>query len=335
MADRIENEKFSRKVIYLLAQMENMSVEVLSDFYLRAGFTPNIKSWISFVSKFVLSLGLVFIVSGVIFFFAYNWRELHKFVKLSIVGSLILISATFALISDMKKFYAKLSMLAIALFTGCLLAVFDQIYQTGANAYDLFLNWAILITGIVFISNFKLLWFLWLVLINTSIVLFAGQILRNWINPYAFMLIYAIDAIALFTYEYFNIRNNPWFESRWLPRILGIAVVCSITVAGITGIFTDFENPGHIVCLVLALISYAWVIFLYSQKLYDLTSIVASCLCIIAMIFTVILKTCNFSSAATFLNGGLTIIGLTIASTVLLIKIDNNWKLKNEKIEIN
>ena len=326
MSDRIENEKFSRKIIYLLAQMETMSAEVLSGFYSRAGFKPDMKSWISFSSKFALSLGLLFLVSGVIFFFAYNWRELHKFAKLSIVGSLILIPAIFALLSDMQKFHVKLSMLAVALFTGCLLAVFGQIYQTGANAYDLFLNWAILITGIVFVADFKPLWFLWIVLINISTVLFGGQIMRHWIDPYVFIFLFAVDAIALFIYEYFGTRNNPWFESRWLPRILGIAVVCSMTIAGITGIVTDFNDPGHILCLMLAFISYAGIIFFYSRKLYDLSSIAVSFVCIIAMVFTGILKVCDFNSAAIFFIGGFIIVGLTITSAVLLIKINNAWK---------
>lgn len=325
MTDRIEDEKFSRKIIYLLAQMETMSVEVLSGFYSRAGFKPNTKSWISFLSKLVLSLGLLFLVSGVIFFFAYNWRELHKFAKLSIVGSLILIPSIFALLSDLKKFYAKLSLLAVALFTGCLLAVFGQIYQTGANAYDLFLNWTILITGIVFISDFKPLWFLWIVLINISIVLFGGQIMRHWIDPYVFIFLFAVDAIALFIYEYFSIRNNTRFESRWLPRILGFAVVGSMTVAGIVGIITDFKNPGYIYCLILAFTSYAGVIYFYSRKLYDLSSIAVSFVCIEAMIYTRFLKASN-NSAAIFFSGGLVIIGLTIFSAVLLIKINNAWK---------
>ncbi len=328
MADRIENEKFSRKIIYLLAQMETMSVDMLSGLYSTAGFKPDIRSWISFTSKFVLSLSVLFIVSGVIFFFAYNWRELHKFTKLSIVSGLIVIPSIFALLSDLKRFYAKISLLAIALFTGCLLAVFGQIYQTGANAYDLFLNWAILITGIVLISNFKPLWFLWIVLLNTSIILYAGQILRHWIEPLAFISLFTLNVIALFIYEYFGIRDNPQFESRWLPRFLGFAVVSSITVAGIAGIVTEFEETGYLFCLILAIISYAGAIIFYSRKVYDLSSIAVSFVCIIAMVFSTILKFSNFDAASIFFVGGFLIVGLTVSSAALLIKINNVWKTR-------
>jgi uncharacterized membrane protein len=326
MLDKIKNEKFTRKIIHVLAQTDHMSEEVLSTFYSKAGFKPSIQSWVSFISKFVASLGVVFTVSGVIFFFAYNWSELHKFAKLSIVGATILTPAIIALFSDLNKFHAKLSLLAVASFTGCLLAVFGQIYQTGANAYDLFLNWAILITGIALISQFKPLWLLWLILINTAIILFGGQILQNWFDPYVFMSLFFADIIVLAIYEYFGFRKLPQFDSRWLPRIIGFAVVTSMTVAGIAGIVSDFEDFGYIICLLLALGSYCGAFLFYSRKVYDLSSIAVSCVCIIALIFAAILKAGDFDVAAIFFIGGFIIVGLTIASAMILIKINNAWK---------
>lgn len=328
MLDTIKKEKFSRKTIYLLAQMERMSVDVLSNFYSIAGFTPGIRSWLSFFSKFALSLGVLFIVSGIIFFFAYNWHDLHRFAKLAIVSFLLISSAAITLFSDLQKLHAKLSLVAAAFFTGCLLAVFGQIYQTGANAYDLFLNWAILITGIVLISNFKPLWFLWLVLINTSIVLFAGQLLRNWINPYAIISLSVVNATALYIYEYSFLKKKILFESRWLPRILGFAVVTSLTIAGITGILSDFDKSGYLICLLLSFISYAGIIFFYSRKIYDLSTIAASFACISAVIFSAFKKAIRYDAAVIFIIGGFLIIGLTVSSVFILMHINESWKRK-------
>ncbi|WP_315814113.1 hypothetical protein [Paraflavitalea speifideaquila] len=47
---------------------------------------------------------------------------------------------------------------AAAVLLGVLMAVFGQVYQTGANAYDLFLSWTIAITLWVVIANFALLY---------------------------------------------------------------------------------------------------------------------------------------------------------------------------------
>lgn len=329
MHDDFKKEIFSRKIIYLLATMDNMAEDVLSDFYSKAGFKPGIQAWISFISKFVLSLGVLFTISGVIFFFAYNWNELHKFAKLSIIGGAILVPAVISLFSELNKFHAQLSLLAVAVLTGSLIAVFGQIYQTGANAYDLFLNWAILITGIVLVSNFKPLWFLWLTLINTAIVLFGGQLLSHWIHPFAFILLFVVDTIALIIYEYFFQRKNNLFASRWLPRIIGFAILTSMTVAGITGIVTDFKEAGHAVCLLLAVGSFAGAFLFYSLKVNDLAPVAFTCACIIALIFTTLLKSSNFDDSASVLFiGGFIVIGLTIASTVILVKINNAWKTK-------
>jgi uncharacterized membrane protein len=328
MLNEIKNERFSRKIIYLLATMEGMTENVLSDLYSKAGFKPSIQTWIGFISKFVLSLGVLFTVSGVIFFFAYNWSELHKFSKLSIVGGAIIATTIITLFYQLNKFHAQLSLLAVAVFIGSLLAVFGQIYQTGANAYDLFLNWAMLITGIVLISNFKPLWFLWLALINTALIFFAGQILRHWIDPLAFISLFVVDTIALVIYEYFYLRKQDLFASRWLPRIIGFAAISSLTIAGIAGIVTDFENSGHILCILLALGSYVGTFLFYSRKVYDLSSIAVTCICIIAMIFTTVLKAADYDTASIFFIGGFITVGLTIASAFILIKINNAWKIK-------
>ena len=41
-------------------------------------------SWLRFLKLFFMSLGVGFTTAGIIFFFAYNWADLHKFVKLGL-----------------------------------------------------------------------------------------------------------------------------------------------------------------------------------------------------------------------------------------------------------
>jgi hypothetical protein len=172
------------------------------------------------------------------------------------------------------------------------------------------------------------LWFLWLALINTAIILFAGQILRHWIDPLAFISLFVADIIALIIYEYFFCKKKQLFASRWLPRIIGFAIISSLTVAAIVGIVTEFEESGHTICILLAIGSYVGAFLFYSLKVYDLAPIAVTCLCIIALIFTALLKVSNFDAASIFFIGGFIIVGLTIVSTLVLIKINNAWKAK-------
>lgn len=329
MFDALKSEKFTRRVISMLARMDTMSERLLSELYVRGGYKPTAQSWLTFASKATLALGVVFVLAGVIFFFAYNWSELHRFAKLAIVSGLIVGATGRALMLDMRSFQAKLSLVVVAVSIGCLLAVFGQIYQTGANAYDLFLNWALLISGIVFISNFLPLWFMWLVLVNTAIILFAGQIARHWIDPHAFTGLFFVNGCALMLYEYCALKKLSHFDARWLPRMLGAFTVVSITVAASAGILTDFEYPAHFICLLLAPLGYGGTFVLYSRKIYDLSSIAVSCICAIALIFVMIIKVSDYDGAVMFLIGGLIVVGLTTASALLLKNINEAWVAKS------
>ncbi len=328
MIEEIKQIPFSRKVLYLLTRKDGMTEEIINKYYNAAKFNPSGNLWYNFISKFILSLGILFMLSGIVFFFAYNWRDLHKYSKLGIVASLVLIPTAYSLFSNFHKFPTKLALMAISIFTGCLLAVFGQVYQTGANAYDLFQNWALLIFGIVLISKFPPLWFLWVILINTTIIMFAGQILRHWIDPYAFTSLFIFNTTIMVIWEHFKLKKMPLFQLRWFPRIVGFAALSSVTISAIAGIVTDFEEPAHLLCLFLAIASFVAFYFLYSKKIYDLSQIAFSCICIIALIFTSIIKASDFDASFMFFAGGIIIVGLTIGSTLLLIKTNELWKAK-------
>ena len=50
----------------------------------RQALYANKRQWNQFLSIFLLAAGIGFTVTGIIFFFAYNWDELPKFAKLGI-----------------------------------------------------------------------------------------------------------------------------------------------------------------------------------------------------------------------------------------------------------
>ena len=57
----------------------------------RQALYANKKEWNRFLSIFLLAVGIGFTVSGIIFFFAYNWNDLPKFAKLGIVEVLLVL----------------------------------------------------------------------------------------------------------------------------------------------------------------------------------------------------------------------------------------------------
>jgi hypothetical protein len=58
---------------------------------------------------------------------------------------------------------------------GVFLAVFGQVYQTGADRWDLFAQWSALIFGWVLLARFTPLWGVWLVVTNLALGLYLVQ----------------------------------------------------------------------------------------------------------------------------------------------------------------
>ncbi len=94
------------------------------------------KSWKVFLNLLFISLSVCFTVSGIIFFFAYNWANLHKFAKIGLIEGLI---TSVVLFSKLNVNVKNNLLTGTSILVGVLIAVFGQIYQTGAKAYDFFL----------------------------------------------------------------------------------------------------------------------------------------------------------------------------------------------------
>jgi len=165
--------KIESEDIHIIARHSNWPTESIEKTLAEKVYS-NADSWKKFLKFFLLTLGLGFTVAGVIFFFAYNWADLNKFVKLGLIEALIVATTIMVLLPKIKSGTKNIILTGSSFLVGALFAVFGQIYQTGADAYDFFLAWTLFITLWVIVSNFAPLWLLYIVLINTKI-LFKGQ----------------------------------------------------------------------------------------------------------------------------------------------------------------
>src|SRR5690606_4337267 len=93
----------------------------------------------------------------------------------------------------------QLLLLIASIITGSLLALFGQIYQTGADTWQLFFAWAILITPWVVIARFPALWLLWLGLINAFLLLYLDVANLQFIK-YSLQNVSQVAILALFNF---------------------------------------------------------------------------------------------------------------------------------------
>ncbi|HET6521432.1 MAG TPA: DUF2157 domain-containing protein, partial [Geminicoccaceae bacterium] len=110
-----------------------------------------------------------------------------------------------------------------AVLVGVTLAVFGQIYQTGADAYQLFVGWGLLILPGVLGSASPALWLVWLVVVHLGVELWGMQVAVpegrvSWAALHAGLA--AFDAALLAAREVAAARGMAWIRPAWTRRVL-------------------------------------------------------------------------------------------------------------------
>lgn len=245
--------KIEREDIHIVARHSNLSKKSIDTLLKNQVYSDKL-SWDKFLRLFVISLGIGFTTAGIIFFFAYNWADLHKFIKIGLIEGIVIILSLVILFSKLSLDVKNILLTGTSILVGVLFAVFGQIYQTGANAYDFFLGWTMFIAIWVLVSNYPPLWLLFLILINTSIVLYSEQVAQNWSEVFVYTLLFFINASSLIFFlftkkKYQNINVPIWFSN--LVALLSI----SFSTIGIaTGIFDEIQTSFFILIIITAIL---------------------------------------------------------------------------------
>jgi uncharacterized membrane protein len=285
------------------------------------------RDWWLWTSRMLLLVGACLTLAGVIFFFAYNWAKLtglHKLilVQLGVAGLVIAVQWR-----GKEKLSGKVMVLAASVLTGVLLAAYSQVYQTGADAFELFIWWAVLIFGWVAVAEFAGLWIVWLAVLYAGIILYWVQVWRpvhqthySWLC----ILLAALSGTALFFREQGLQRGLDWLSGKWLRIVLLSAVLIALMVPGIVLIFKP-KNPnnGNIIALV------AWAVAMvagyqgYRRALRDMPALAVLSLSVCIMALTAFGKFLfkNLDEAIT----SLFIMGVAIVAVVSLAVVWLRW----------
>lgn len=192
----------------------------------RAVATPERPAWQRFLSTVLLGFGSLLVLSGVIYFFAYNWAALHRFGKLGLLLAAVL-GACVAAWRLGETLAGQFALLFAAVLVGPLLAVYGQAYQTGADPYELFLGWGLLILPWVALARFAPLWLLQLLLVNTGLCLFWFQVADGKVTTLVLVLA-LLNGAAWVVHEALAARGLPWLGGRWMPRVLAMMTMAPL-----------------------------------------------------------------------------------------------------------
>jgi len=251
--DRLK--KISHKDLRLITRFSNWSEEGVQEF-LKTYVYNGKSAWSLFLKYFLLSLGIGFIVVGVVFFFAYNWDSLSKTVKLGLVEGLLITTVIATLLLYNHPVLKKIVLTGAAALVGVLFAVFGQIYQTGANAYDFFLAWTLFISLWVLVANFPATWLLYVVLINTTFTLYVEQVMHDVSSLWAFTFLFLINLAVFLVFVGIKFRLRKINVPNWFIQLITLATLAYATLAMGSAIFDKVE-PIFWLLLPVVLVSYS------------------------------------------------------------------------------
>ena len=246
-------EKIEREDIQIITRHSNWSEKSI-DNILKKNIYSDKESWQKFLRLFFISLSVGFITAGIIFFFAYNWADLHKFIKIGLIEGLIIISTLVILFSKISLDIKNILLTSTSILVGVLFAVFGQIYQTGANAYDFFLGWSMFITIWVFVSNYAPLWLVFITLINTTLILYSQQVAKDWSEVFVLTLLFIINIIFLTTFLYGKKINKVIKVPIWFSNLIALASVSFGTIGVIFGIFDENQTSFFVLIIITSII---------------------------------------------------------------------------------
>jgi hypothetical protein len=184
--------------------------------------------WASWGRRAILAVGLAQFLAGIIFFFAYNWAALPELAKFAIVEGAIVLAALGALFFGLERPLGRALLVTASVLVGVLLAIVGQAYQTGADVYELFMAWAVLILPWAIISRSAALWLTWFVIAEFAVSLFAAQVLvtldMTTIGQ-ATTLSGLVPVAGLVAREVAVRLGCDWLSSRWTRLVpLGLAL---------------------------------------------------------------------------------------------------------------
>jgi uncharacterized membrane protein len=229
------------------------------------GLRPDTKAWRKLLEAMLLWLGVLALSAAVTFFIAFNWEALGKFAQFALVQGLVLLALFAYWRWSGQPRIAEAALLAAALLLGTLLALVGQTYQTGADTWQLFATWAVLMLPWALLGRSAVLWLLWLALLNLATVLwFQLRPGGLWMlfTPWEQMLwaLFALNTIAWVVWEWAVHRGSSSLPatSRWPQRLLAVASGTCITILVLVSLF-----EGDSLALLSWLVYGLWVAAVY------------------------------------------------------------------------
>lgn len=312
----------NRDELLALLRSSNISVKTVDAVFGRV-ILPDATRWKKFIQVVLLTLGIGFAAAGIVFFFAYNWNAIGNAPKLITTQLLIALPVYLSFLRRFSDTTRKALLSAACVMIGVFFAVYGQIYQTGANAYEFFMAWSLFSTAWVLVNRFLPLWavysginFLWL-------FFFMNQ--TSFVVPTDFRyLAYLLLFILSFVLPRFVFKTE---IKRWYTVTAAIASVGVVTTGITYQLFEEMETHS-LLFLAVSVIAYVLGIR-YSLIHRDITFVSIIALSMVVLLHVACVKIISNDSLDNIVVLSLISPLSIILSLVQLNKLKKKWRDEN------
>ena len=275
------------------------------------------------IKRFFLLFSVIFLIAGVTSFTAYNWENMSNIEKLAVPSVLIVVGLV-AYLFLKKEIYKNLAIFFSSFMIGTLFAVYGQVYQTGADVWILFRNWAIFLIIPMVATGYYSVMILFSIVTTISTGFYLDLYLSEAIVPFLSSLIFGI---ILMVYPFLQKRFNFKFNNIFYNTMMGIFYICFMA-SGFIAINTD--DYGFIaIILYLAFVGAVYLIAYGQLKKITVKVLSITALGVFGVAFIIkMVENLFFTDLTAYILLSLLVIIGTIAGVVKSVS-----KLENENIK--
>ncbi len=331
----------SRTVEYLCRQIArllkggSLTPETCERIFAFCGIRPSDAQWRQFLIPVLSCLGLLSLVTGAVFFIAWNWAWLPKMAKFAL-AELFIVALAVIVWWRWYSTLARKALLATGLSFGALFALYGQIYQTGADSWELFRAWLYVLLPLALIARQNSLWFCSWLVANLAFQLYYNTLPSSLLDLaasdsltrlpttvlYGYLALLAACLIVREALAWRAITHHPesWLASRWFSRVMAGFLLLQLT-AIVAGNLSDWGGGDH-----LPYITGGWVItllagyYLYRYRYQDLCMLtlgIAS-LTVVGCALIMQLFLLAYDTGDLFLTGALMAFWVAVNGSILL-----------------
>lgn len=228
-----------RSTLFQLAESGLLTPAQLAQAADAAPLAPTPAEWRRLFDRLLAFAGVLLLGAAMVFFLAYNWEALHRFAKFGLAFALLAGCGGAALCAPPFGNLYRAALFGACIASGALLALIGQTYQSGADIWELFAAWALLMTPFAALSRSSASWALWLAVANAALMRALSQsawwgFVDTLFHLHSLLAVAGLNLAVLLLFEAGE-RRLIARPTRRLPRLAALGVLAPLGVGAVVG----------------------------------------------------------------------------------------------------